>query len=109
MSDEGWDLVEELKSWPVDNSPEARELRRIAGGVSQMNPEDIKVRASPEVTRRLEAFDAAWELVIDADTSASANGYGDILDVSIEGEWYAKGAAETLEKVRALLMREPSQ
>lgn len=108
MSGDDWDLVEELKSWPVDDSPGAREARRVAGGLREMTPVEVAERASAEVKRRLLAFEEVWEVVLNHDESASANGYGDILDSSVEGEWYATGVRDTLERVRSIMMSERS-
>lgn len=102
-----WDLVEELKSWPVDNSPEAREARRIAGGLREMTPFEVAARASDEVKRRLAAFEEVWEFVISHDTDANTNGY-DVMSSSVEGEWYEKGASEVLERIRSLMSRAES-
>jgi hypothetical protein len=82
-----------------------RQDRRDRARVRDMSPAEIKVVAAAEVSRRLEAFDAVWEVVISHDPSASANGYGDVLDGSVEGEWYAKGVTETLERIRSLLTK----
>jgi hypothetical protein len=89
-----------------DLSTTYRQDRRDRARVREMSPAEIKEVAAAEVSRRLDAFDAVWELVISHDPSASANGYGDVLDGSVEGEWYAKGATETLERIRSLLSKE---
>lgn len=105
MSDEeAWDLIEFLKSSPVDDSPEAREARRVAGGFREMTPVEVAERASDEVKRRLVAFEEVWEFVISHDTDASTNGY-DVMSSSVEGEWYEKGASEVLERIRSLMSK----
>lgn len=104
MNGDDWDLVEELKAWPVDDSPEAREARRVAGGLREMTPVEVAERASDEVQRRLLAFEEVWEFVISHDTDASANGY-DVMSFSVEGEWYEKGAREVLERIRSLMSK----
>lgn len=71
--------------------------------IREMSPAEIREVAQAEVSRRLDAFDAVWEFVVSHDTSASANGYGSVPDASVEGEWYAAGAGETLDQIRALM------
>lgn len=63
MSSEDWDVVSWLASVPVDDSPEVREVRRIAGGVCEMTPVEIAERASAEVRRRLAVYEEVRDLV----------------------------------------------
>lgn len=87
-----------------DLSVTYRQDRRDRARVGDMSPAEIKEVAAAEVSRRLDAFDAVWEVVIGHDPSASANGY-DYLPSSVEGEWYEKGATETLERIRSLMTK----
>lgn len=100
-----FDLVEWLKAQPVDHSPEAVEARRVAGGVREMTPEEIKEIVDEEVKRRLDVFESVWEFVVNHDTSAWENGWGYLAE-STEGQWYETGARETLDQIRKIMTKE---
>lgn len=105
MSGDDFDLIAWLKSQPVDDSPEAVEVRRVAGGLREMTPAETAEVASTEVRRRLAAFDAVWEFVVSHGTSAWENGWGYLAE-STEGEWYETGARETIDQIRKLMTKE---